>query len=100
MSFPPTAGKGYSSGVGSAGKNGDSKFHPRFVSAPIMFFMVSVCIRAPISAVYSLKTINWRLLYGFGPFMVTARDALMARHLSIAFIVAAKPLGQKKQIKN
>jgi hypothetical protein len=38
--------------------------------------MVSACIRALISAVFSLKTINWRLLYGFVPYTVTAKDPL------------------------
>jgi hypothetical protein len=47
-----------------------------FLSAPIILFMVSACIRVPIGAIFSLETINWRLLYGFGPFTDTARDAL------------------------
>jgi hypothetical protein len=42
----------------------------------LYFFMVSALIRVSIGALFSLKTISWRLLYGFGPFMVTARDAL------------------------
>jgi hypothetical protein len=102
MSFPPTAGKGYMSGVGSAGKTGDSKFHPRFLSVPIMFFMVPVCIRALIGAVFSLEIVNWWFLYGFRPFTVTSRDALMACRLPIAFVVAAnlRARRNKERIKN
>jgi hypothetical protein len=49
---------------------------PRFLSAPIKTFTVSARLRALIGAVFSLKTINWRLFYGFGTFTGTSRDAL------------------------
>jgi hypothetical protein len=74
--FPPTAGKGYMSGVGSAGKTADSHFRLRNLWLPIKLFMVSGLLRALIGAVCLLATLNWRLFYGFGPFTGTARDAL------------------------
>jgi hypothetical protein len=74
MSLLPTGGKGYRLGVGWVGKTGDSQFRPRNLSAPINFFMVSV---APF---FGPKP-KWRLLYGFGPFTGTARDALIQQNL-------------------
>jgi hypothetical protein len=61
-------------GVGSAGKTGDSQFRSRNLSAPIKKIMVSV---APF---FGTKP-KWRLLYGFGPFTGTARDALIRQNL-------------------
>jgi hypothetical protein len=75
MSLPPTVRNEYRSWFGLGRKTGDSQFHPRFLSASIFFYGFGIDT-FPIGALFSLKIINWRLLYGFGPFTVTARDAL------------------------
>jgi hypothetical protein len=53
--------------------------------------MVSTCIPDLIGTVFSLKTINWRLLHDFGPFTGTARDALTCNvhHIHAALIRAS-----------
>jgi hypothetical protein len=51
----PTAEKEYRSSVGSAGKTGDSQFRTRFLSVPIISFMILIYIWALIGAVFSLK---------------------------------------------